>query len=380
MIRVVNVFQNMAKGGGAESLWLNVLRRQDRARFDCSIVKLGDAAPEHDLSEFQVLDIKPKPSGRRFPVQVAFGLAFAREMRRRGVQIVQSHARSADRPALALAKLRGARILRTMHNVPKAAGRTGLGTRFMEHFTDHWAAVSPSAADYLKGCGVRPEKIATIVNGIDLDRFCGAAPEQVAATRASLGLAPGTILCLAVGRLFPQKNYPLLLRALDAARRLGCRPASRRSDLRLFIAGEGPERAAIEALIRKLDLGGQATLLGLRDDIPNLLRAADLFVMASHYEGLGCAAIEAMAASKPVIATNVEGLRDVVVSGRTGMLVPAGDTEAMALEIGRLATDAGLRARMGREGRKRAEEVFSLESMVHAYEALYEHLAAGRRI
>jgi glycosyltransferase involved in cell wall biosynthesis len=372
MIRVVNVFQNMGKGGGAESLWLNVLRRQDRSRFDCSIVKLDDTASEYDLSEFQVLDIEPKPRQRGFPVQVAFGFAFAREMRRRGVQIVQSHARSADRPALALAKLWGARVVRTMHNVPRAARRTGLGARIMEQFTDRWAAVSPSVADYLKGCGVRPEKIATIVNGIDLDRFRPAAPEQIAATRAALGLAPGTIMCLAVGRLFPQKNYPLLLRALDAARR-------RRSDLRLFIAGEGPERAALEALIRELDLSGQATLLGLRDDIPNLLRAADLFVMASHYEGLGCAAVEAMAASKPVIATHVEGLKDVVASGRTGMLVPAGGTEAMALEIGRLATDAELRARMGREGRKRAEEVFSLESMVRAYETLYERLAAGRR-
>ena len=372
MIRVVNVFQNMGKGGGAESLWLNVLRRHDRSRFDCSIVKLGETASEYDLSEFQVLDIGPKPSQRGFLTQAAFGLAFAREMRRRGVQIVQSHARSADRPALALAKLWGARVLRTMHNVPKASGRTGLGMRIMELFTDQWAAVGPSVADYLKGCGVRPEKIATIVNGIDLGRFRGAAPEQIAATRAKLGLAPGTIMCLAVGRLFPQKNYPLLLRAFDAARR-------KRSGLRLFIAGEGPERAALEALIRELDLGGHATLLGLRDDIPSLLHAADLFVMASLYEGLSCAAVEAMAAGKPLIATNVSGLKDAVVSGRTGMLVPSGDVEALALEIGRLAADADLRARMGREGLKRAEEVFSLESMVRAYEALYERLAAGRR-
>jgi glycosyltransferase involved in cell wall biosynthesis len=349
-----------------------VLRRQDRSRFDCFIVKLGVAPSEYDLSEFQVLDIEPKPSQRGFPIQVAFGFAFAREMRRRDVQIVQSHARSADRPALALAKLWGARVLRTMHNVPKAAGRTGLGMRIMEHFTDQWAAVGPSVADYLKGCGIRQEKIATIVNGIDLDRYGGATPEQVAATRAALGLAPGTIMCLAVGRLFPQKNYPLLLRAFDAARR-------RRGDLRLFIAGEGPERATLEALILELDLGGQATLLGRRDDVPNLLRAADLCVMSSHHEGLSLASVEIMAASKPLIATDVEGLKDVVISGRTGMLVPAGDAEALSLQIGRLAADADLRARMGREGRKRAEEVFSLEGMVRAYEALYERLAAGRR-
>jgi glycosyltransferase involved in cell wall biosynthesis len=237
----------------------------------------------------------------------------------------------------------------------------------MDLFTDRWTAVGPSVADYMKRNGIKPEKIETILNGIDLSRFRKAGPEERRTVRAALGLEPESILCLAVGRLFPQKNYPMLLRSFDAARRQA-------GGLRLFIAGEGPERASLERLIRELDLGRQATLLGLRDDVPDLLRAADIFVMASHYEGLGCAAVEALAVSKPVVATRVEGLRDVVLPRQTGILVEAGDVSAFASAIVELAGQPDLRERFGRRGREDAEERFSLDGMVRRYENVYKSL------
>ncbi len=366
-IGVAHIVQHMRRGGGAEPLVCNILRRLDKSRFSPFLVMMGRAYPEHDLEGIRVLEIGLTASGKGWWTQSRFAVRLAATLRRNRIQVVHSHARSADRLALVLARITGAKVVRTMHNAPRVASRTGLGTWIMELFTDRWTAVGPSVADYMKQCGIKPEKIETILNGTDLSRFRKGEPEERRTARAALGLEPEAIMCLAVGRLFPQKNYPLLLRSFDAARRQA-------SGLRLFIAGEGPERAALETLIRDLDLGGCATLLGLRDDVPDLLRAADIFLMASEYEGLGCAAVEALATSKPVVATRVAGLQDVVLPGQTGYLVAPGDAKAFATAIVQLAAQPLLREQFGRRGREDAVERFSLDGMVRRYENVYQSL------
>jgi len=366
-IGVVHIIQHMRRGGGTESRLCDILRRLDKSRFSPFLVMMARSFPEHDLDGIRVIEVGLTPGGKGWWAQSRFAVRLAAALRRHRIQVVHSHARSADRLALALAHMAGVKVVRTMHNVPRAATRSGLGTRLMELFTDRWTAVGPSVADYMKQWGIKPGKIVTILNGSDLSLFRKGEPEERRKARAALGLEPESILCLAVGRLFPQKNYPMLLRSFDAARRQA-------SGLRLVIAGEGPERAALEALIRELDLGGRATLLGLRDDVPDLLRAADIFLMASQYEGLGCAAVEALASSKPVVATRVEGLRDVVLHDQTGYLVDSGDADAFAAAIVQLAGQPELRQRFGRRGREDAEERFSLEGMVRRYENVYESL------
>ena len=350
-----------------EARLCEMLRRLDKSRFTPFLVMMARALPEHDLAGIRVLEVGLTPGRRGWWTQSRFAVRLAAALRRHRIQVVHSHARSADRLALVLARMRGVKVVRTMHNVPRDATRTGLGTRLMELFTDRWTAVSPSVADYLKRCGVKPEKIETILNGIDLSRFRKGEPEERRKARAALGLEPDSILCLAVGRLFPQKNYPLLLRSFDRA----CRQPS---GLRLFIAGEGPERASLETLIRELNLGGRVTLLGLRDDVPDLLRAADIFLAASHYEGLCNSAIEALASCRPVVATRVEGLQDVVLPGQTGCLVDRGDAGGFAAAIVQLAGHPDLRDQFGRRGRVDAEERFSLDAMVRGYENVYKCL------
>ena len=366
-IGVAHIVQHMRRGGGAEPLVCNILRRLDQSRFSPFLVMMGRAYPEHDLEGISILDIGLTASGKGWWTQARFAVRLAAALRRNRIQVVHSHARSADRLALVLARMIGAKVVRTMHNAPRDSSRSGLGTRIMERFTDRWTAVGPSVAEYMKQCGIKPEKIEVILNGTDLNRFRQGEPEERRTARAALELEPNAIVCLAVGRLFPQKNYPLLLRSFDAARRQA-------AALRLFIAGEGPERPALEDLIRELDMGGSASLLGLRDDVPDLLRAADIFLMASDYEGLGCAAVEALATSKPVVATRVEGLQDVVLPGETGYLVAPGDAKAFAAAILQLAAQPILREQFGHRGREDAVERFSLDRMVRRYENLYKSL------
>ncbi len=234
------------------------------------------------------------------------------------------------------------------------------------HLVRHAVAISPAVARQLERAGVRPGRTSTIPSAVEL-RPADAA--ERAAARAALELADGAPVALVLAALVVRKGIDVLLEALADAR-LGA--------LVLLVAGEGPEREALAARARSLGLGPRARFLGRRDDREALLAACDLLCLPSRHEGLGVAALEAMAAGRPVVATNVGGLGEAVVDGRTGLLVPPDDAPALADALARLCADAALRERLGRAGPGRVAEGFRAEQMVAAYEALYRAvLAAG---
>jgi glycosyltransferase involved in cell wall biosynthesis len=144
-------------------------------------------------------------------------------------------------------------------------------------------------------------------------------------------------------------------------------------DARFVIAGDGPERAAIERACRELALGERVTLLGSREDVPVLYRALDVAVLSSHpvVETLPVTLLEAAACGTPAVATAVGSVADVVAEGETGFVVPAGDAAALADRIVRLLGDAALRERMGTAARRRAEQHFDERDMVRRYEELF---------
>ena len=145
----------------------------------------------------------------------------------------------------------------------------------------------------------------------------------------------------------------------------------RAPDVRLMIAGEGPQRKEIESLLAKLRLGDRVRMLGFVSDVRALLSAADLFVMPSRWEGFGLAAAEAMSAGLPVIAARAAGLRELVVDGQTGILVEADEAEEVARSIEVLACDPRRRAEMGQAGAARAAESFGIERNIAAHQRLY---------
>jgi len=219
---------------------------------------------------------------------------------------------------------------------------------------------------------ITESKLVAIPNGVLLP---APDPETRGHVRAAERVPPDVPVLLCLGRLDPQKA-PLDLVAAAVA--LGPRP------FRLWLAGGGPEEAAVRAAIARAGVGERVRLLGVREDVGDLLSAADVLALSSRWEGLPNAVLEAMAAGLPVVATNVGGTPELVVEGETGYLVPPADPGAMAERLSRLLDDAGLRRRMGAAARARVAAEFTVERFVARHEALYERLArehgaAGRR-
>lgn len=219
--------------------------------------------------------------------------------------------------------------------------------------------------------GFPPARVGVIYNGIDLSPFNHGA-HDCKAVRREIGLDAGDLMIIQVARLDSLKDHATAIRTLE-------RVVSRRPEARLVLVGEGPETALIRELTRQLGLEPNVRFLGLRADVARLLSAADIGLLTSVSEGIPLAVIEVMAAGKPIVSTDVGGVREVVEDGRTALLLaPSGDDAALAEHILRLAADPALQERMGRLGRERAESVFSERRMHDGYLRLYEDMLRDR--
>ena len=180
-------------------------------------------------------------------------------------------------------------------------------------------------------------------------------------------------MVLFAGRLAEQKRVDDLLKALDLLQHV-------QPDLRTVIAGDGPLRDRLEETAATYHLDGRVRFLGHRDDVPQLLAAADLVVLPSSYEGLPNVVLEAMRFRKPVVATAAPGTTEVVVDGETGLLVPIGKPTLLARAIRDVVRDSALARRLGEAGRGRVEAQFRADTMVAQFAQLYESLARSKGI
>jgi len=206
---------------------------------------------------------------------------------------------------------------------------------------------------------VPDRRLRGVPNGIPLSAF-GPDPDASARIRAELGIPADAFVVGTVGRLAPEKDYPLLVRAIAPA--LG-------EAMRLVIVGDGECRERLRESI-PADRAAYVTLTGMRRDVPALLAAFDLFVLSSRTEGLPLAIPEAMATGLPVVATAVGGLPGIVPR-ECGLLVPSGDAHALGGAIDALARDRYRARAMGRAARSHALDRFSIDRMTDAYEAIY---------
>jgi len=212
--------------------------------------------------------------------------------------------------------------------------------------------VADSIQAYIRDdIGIGVGRMTTIHNGIRI----GSAAQRRAAR-------DGGVTFISVGRLAKIKNHKTMIRAFHAT-------GERHS--RLLLVGDGPERAALEALARELGMERRVEFLGFRHDVAELLAASDAFVISSDHEGVSIAVLEAMRAGLPVVGTRVGGMPETVRDGLTGLLVPAGDAGAMARALRSLIESPDLRAQLGSEGRRYLEAEFSIETMVFRYEQVY---------
>jgi glycosyltransferase involved in cell wall biosynthesis len=219
--------------------------------------------------------------------------------------------------------------------------------------------------------GFPRDRVGVIYNGIDTTAF-GDVGRLRREARLELQLRPGDFAILQAARLQPIKDHATAIRAM-------ARVAATRSDIRLLLAGDGSSSSEIDALIDALNLRSFVVRLGLRADVDRLLAAADMVLLSSVSEGIPLSLIEGMAAGLPVLATSVGGIPEVVEDGRTGLLVPARDDEALARQILGLAEDPVRREQMGRLGRERASALFSEDRMVEEYDRSYREMTKPQR-
>jgi glycosyltransferase involved in cell wall biosynthesis len=242
---------------------------------------------------------------------------------------------------------------------------------------DSVAAISPSVADALVAAGVERNRIALIPSGVDCDRFNPPHEAARIEARAALGLTADQVAIGTVGMLEPRKGHRFLIEALALVHE----QAGKQIDPRCFIVGGGSLQAELVSQISALEAGGRIApgtirLLSVCDDPYPILAALDLFVMPSMAEGLGVAALEAMACGLPVVASAAGGLRDLVKNRVTGLLVPLGDPPALAKAIIELVSAPELRAAMGAAGRVRVVNNFSMAVMAQRTLALYRDCLA----
>jgi glycosyltransferase involved in cell wall biosynthesis len=233
---------------------------------------------------------------------------------------------------------------------------------------DSWQVVnSASAAAELTKAGiVDPNRLTVIPNGVALSTAVGADGGVTDRSRSNHSLQ-----MLSIGRLEPQKDYPTLLRALRLVRDRG-------AAVRCSIVGDGSLEAELRSLARELDLIGVVEFVGRRNDVPDLLRSCDVLVLSSRYEGMPNVVLEAMAAGRPVIATDVPGVRELLDDGRVGLIVPVGNPPALAEAILRLqAMREPNRQALGRAGHERAGQHFSIEATGRAWLDLLDSICGS---
>jgi len=256
---------------------------------------------------------------------------------------------------------------------PTVNGLVRVTERWLARLTDVVVTISPRQQDdIVRRFAVAPSsKTVVIPLGLDLDALL-ALDVSSPHLRHEYGAAPGDVVVGYIGRLVPVKDVPTLLRAFAVALRATPR-------LRLVVAGDGTERDVVEALTRELGVGARVHFARWVSDLPRFYASIDVFALSSINEGTPVAAIEAMAAAKPVVATRTGGVPDVVDDGSTGWLVPTRNAMTLADALVRLARSAVERERFGLAGRERAQARYAHTRLVSDIEQLYTHELARRR-
>ncbi len=282
--------------------------------------------------------------------------AVAREF---GADIIHTH--------LSTASLWGSFAGKLAH-VPVVAEVHALNSKTCFVYADLIVTCSAGVRDHIVAQGVPAERVEVLYNGLPPQRFQDLKP--VASLQAELGLQSGQPVIGVVAHLSEKKGHRHLIAALPDLRR-------RFPGLVCLLLGEGALRGELEAQADALGVSGAVRFLGFREDAVALMQLMDVVVLPSvAKEGLGVALIEAAFLGKPTVGSDCPGIDEVIVPEETGLLVPPGDSEALAAALIRLLGDAALRQRLGTAGRARADKLFTLAAMAQRAEEIYSQVLA----
>ncbi len=370
-IRVVEILATGTNGGAQEHLY-SLVTRLDRERYDVSVVALSPGSAVRNLQRagIQVLVIDEPDDA----IAVGALAAYLVEVR---ADVIHNHMFRAEtvgtRAAMALAEI-GHRRPYVVSTVHSSRVRSEDDRRILRDLTpqvNQLIAVSQMVERKLVEEGRTTAPVTRIYNGVDLSRYdnqeaCCTLPEEY-------GMEPGSKLVGVVARLEPEKGHPTLLEAWPQV-------LQEVPDAYLLIVGEGSRREALEAQARELRIAHRVVFTGRRDDVPAVTAALDVAVLPSYREAQGLSILEAMALSRPVVASNVGGIPEMIEDGVTGLLVPPHDADALAGAITRLLRDHPYADTLGRAGHDLVHDRFCIELMVEAIQTIYDEGARATRL
>jgi glycosyltransferase involved in cell wall biosynthesis len=372
LIRVVHVVSDFGGGGGAETVAANLLRTADPEHFDARAISLWGPFGWEGLEETLAQDgvpVRYMDKQRGFDSSVVARVARTLEHFRPHVVHTHTYALRYALPYMLYRRVPA--MVHTVHNLAEREiqwyGRWVHRLAFRRGVLP--VAIAREVADSIRRVyGI--DRFPLIPNGIPVDTYRSPSIDRER-WRNKEGFSPTDILFVCVAWLRPQKNPVLLLESFRRG------PAS---DPRahLLLVGIGPLRSELERQIGASGLQKRVHLLRIRADVPEILNAADVFVLSSDYEGNPLSVMEAMAAGKPMICTAVGGVPELVEDG-CGLLVPPRDAQALSKAMSQMLENPNARKSMGEKSARRAVERFDLRAMTEAYEDLYRRLIANNQ-
>jgi len=354
---------------GAENVLLNLgrsLKKEGHRSYVVCLKDLSRAEPEIYLeSQKQELPGKVVNCRRRFDLKVPGELK--NFINQEKIDLIHSHGYKSNFYGLMTAKMSKVPILATVHGWTGETDKLRLYEnldKWVVKMMDHLIAVSPMICNELRSLGLNTARVTFIPNGIDVERF---DPKKVNAdVRKEFGIEDSFVIG-SVGRISNEKGHIYLIKAFEKIQ-------SKIPGARLMIIGDGPLLGELKEYARKHLIANKVIFTGIREDLPSLYRAMDVFVLPSLKEGIPMALLEAMAMEIPVIATDVGGIPYVVSPDQDGILIPPVDPDILAEKISSFLQDEPLRFEIGKKARSKIIERFSLNPLYQSYLKVYQNV------
>lgn len=366
-LNIVHICDHLGWAGsrmhGVKRLFAWMIPRFDPQKFTVSLISLRKRDPSDDTLESLGIDATYLHKSKFDPATLP---ALLKEIDRRGADLLHMHGYGATTfGRLAAARRRLPAVLHEHANLTDTPWFQKIADRLLAPYTDIALAVSKSTAQFVVRARLIPEDRTRVVYlGVPLEEFSRLrSGDEIGAARRALGVAPDTFAVGTVTRLMPSKGNEYLV---EAARLV----ADRIPRARFYIVGEGELQKELEARARALELGDRLTFCGFRRDVAEAFSAFDLAVFPSLWEGTPLTVLEALAMGKTIVATDADGLQDVLTDGTDARIVPRRDAPALADAIVSLAGDERERARLAANARETGA-AYDIDVFVRKMQRLY---------
>lgn len=353
--------------GGGQKIVAQIANGLDRKKYEVSVACLFGAGFWAEQLRNNGIVVENLEMRGKFDFGAVSRLSSL--LRKSEIQLINTHLFHANQLGTLTSKLvRVPVIISTRHNVVIGGRHRDAINRLLAPLRDFSIAVSESVKlTEIEKSHTNPKKISTISNGIDTREYLHSDEGRVATLKKEFGLTNDDSVVVFVGRIVPQKGINILLKAASYL-------VTEYQNLKILLVGGGSSEPEARRLVTEYGLENSVIFGGFRSEISEILAIGDIFVLPSLWEGLPLGIIEAMSAGKPVVATRVGGVPEIVVDGETGLLVPAGNHVALGDALAQLLVDRELAIQIGEAGRKRAIEHFDIRKTVKKTEALYDRL------